>query len=108
MSVPYPISIGNGGLILQPVMVQQLGKQGKRRADLFFFTVHWLRSNSLPSLLIDFIKSLILLSTQLKAEKPLMHHPKGKPSAETEKANSTVQLDILRVKTMFSLPGELL
>lgn len=57
---------------------------------------------------MDFIKSLILLSTPLKAEKPLMRGPEGKPSAETEKANSTAQPDILRAKPVVSTPGELL
>lgn len=86
-------------------MVHQLGKQGKRwliRSYVFHCTFALL--NSLQALLIDFIKSLILPSTQLKAEKPLIHGPKGKPSAETEKASSTAQSDILRAQTMFSLP----
>jgi len=83
-------------------MAHQVGKQGKRwliRSS--FFTVHLLHSNSLRALLIGFIKSLILLSTWLEAEKPLMHGTKGKPSAETKNANLTAQPGILRAKTMF-------
>lgn len=57
---------------------------------------------------MDFIKSLILLCSRLKAEKPLTHGPEGKPSAETEKANSTAQPGILRAQTMVSTPEELL
>lgn len=88
--------ISKGSLILQPTT--SAWKARKAMVDLIFFTVHLLHSNSLQVLLIDFIKSLILLSTLLKAEKPLTHSPEWKPSAETEKANSTAQPNYFKGK----------